>query len=339
MNILVIRFSAIGDVAMTVPVLNSFARSFPTHRISLISNKRFKDLFFGMPDNFEFIGVNVKTDYNGIGGLLRLFSFLRRGEFQAVADFHGVLRSRILSALFLITGVRVKSIKKGRLERWKASRKWCKRSLELDPMTIRYNEVLNRLGFSVEIKFRSIFGEERGEFEKIRGFTGEKRDYRWIGIAPFAAHRGKIYPLEMMECVIKNLTELRNTVLFVFAYGEEIEKVEEWEKNESVIMIKGQLTMLEELILMSHLDVMLSMDSSNAHLASLVATPVVSVWGATHPSLGFMGYGQSLENCIQANMDCRPCSVFGKTPCIYKDYRCLSAIQPNLVSDTVKRYL
>ena len=78
-----------------------------------------------------------------------------------------------------------------------------------------------------------------------------------------------------------------------------------------------------ELALMSHLDVMVSMDSGNMHLASLINTPVVTIWGATHPLAGFMGWNQSEENAVQVDLPCRPCSVYGNKPCSRKDYACL----------------
>ena len=77
---------------------------------------------------------------------------------------------------------------------------------------------------------------------------------------------------------------------------------------------------------MSHLDVMLSMDSANMHLASLTGIPVVSVWGATHPMAGFLGYNQDPENVIQIDLECRPCSIYGNKPCQRGDYACLQNI-------------
>ena len=71
---------------------------------------------------------------------------------------------------------------------------------------------------------------------------------------------------------------------------------------------------------------MLSMDSANMHLASLVELPVVSVWGATHPYCGFTGWHQNPANEVQADLPCRPCSVFGNKPCQRGDYACLRGI-------------
>ena len=90
---------------------------------------------------------------------------------------------------------------------------------------------------------------------------------------------------------------------------------------------------------MSHLDVMLSMDSSNMHLASLTGTPVVSVWGATHPYAGFMGWGQTEEYAVQIPLDCRPCSVYGQKPCLRGDYACMRNIAPEAIVEKVEKVL
>ena len=127
--------------------------------------------------------------------------------------------------------------------------------------------------------------------------------------------------------------------IFVFAYGKEQEQIENWNKFGKVILIGGKLNMSRELILMSHLDVMLAMDSSNMHLASLTATPVVSIWGATHISAGFLGFGQKQEDCVQLDLPCRPCSIYGKKPCRYGDYHCMTSIHPQMVMSKLKRYL
>ena len=90
---------------------------------------------------------------------------------------------------------------------------------------------------------------------------------------------------------------------------------------------------------MSHLDLMISMDSANMHLASLVNTPVVSVWGATHPYAGFLGWNQSPENIVQTDLPCRPCSVYGRKQCLRGDIACMESITPQSIVDKVESIL
>ncbi len=160
-----------------------------------------------------------------------------------------------------------------------------------------------------------------------------------VGIAPFAAHTGKIYPLDKMEKVIALLLDEGCEIVLFGGGGNELEIMQEWVEKYSA---KGEITLARtlikerggepglrsELILMNDLDVMLSMDSANMHLASLVGCRVVSIWGATHPCAGFLGWGQQINDCVQKDMPCRPCSIYGNKPCTKGNYPCLNDITP-----------
>lgn len=112
------------------------------------------------------------------------------------------------------------------------------------------------------------------------------------------------------------------------------------EKYPQVMNASGKLHGIsDELILMSHLRLMISMDSGNMHLASLVNTPVVSIWGATHPYAGFMGWHQSPDNAVQLDMPCRPCSIYGNKPCMRGDFACMKNISPELIVEKVENVL
>ncbi len=158
-----------------------------------------------------------------------------------------------------------------------------------------------------------------------------------IGIAPFAAHKGKIYPLEKMEQVVAALSKSGEKIYLFGGGEEEVSILESWAaKYPNTECVAGKMSMSEELELIRSLRVMITMDSSNMHLASLVGTRVVSVWGATHPMAGFLGVGQKEEDCIQRNLPCRPCSIYGNKPCRFGDYRCLN-IDPQTIIERVGR--
>ena len=335
LNILAIRFSAIGDVAMTVPVLDSFARQYPQHHITFLSNPRFEPFFSGMPQNFTFRGADVKKRYHGTAGLRLLIAELAGCDFDMVLDLHGVLRSEYICAGLLLKGCKVYRIGKDRIGRKAVTRRIMKRTKPLASAFERYEKVFTKAGFNMDIAFRSIF------CDAPYGVLAElgRKERAWIGIAPFAAHKGKIYPLELMEKVVSGLQQNeRWSRIFVFAYGKEREQVEHWAGlYDKVTLISGQYDMGQELQLMYWLDCMLSMDSSNMHLASLTGTRVVSVWGATHPMAGFLGYGQSEQDCAQIPLDCRPCSIYGKKECRFGDYRCLARISPDAILSLIDR--
>lgn len=341
-RILIIRFSAIGDVAMTIPVICSLAVQYPQHEITVLSRAVLQPLFQGLPGNVRFVGADLNGHHRGIGGLNRLYAELKAMHFDFVADFHGVLRARFLRSRFWLAGVRVASISKGRAGKQKLVRRRHK-VLEMQESSFhRYADVLAQLGLPVSLNFTSIYGEGKGDFSQIASVAGSKGALKWIGFAPFAKHGGKIYPLELQAQVVAHFASDPTVKVFLFGGGKEEQEVfDGWLLNyPSIVSMIGKLNMSTELNLMSHLDVMLSMDSANMHLASLVNTPVVSVWGATHPYAGFMGWNQPPENAVQRlDLSCRPCSVYGQKPCFRGDYACLRGIKPEVVIEKIKEII
>lgn len=341
MHFLVTRFSAFGDVAMTVPVLWTVAHRYPQHRFTVLSRDSMRPLFLRMPDNVAFRGVDLKAEhYKGPLGMVRLYRELSKElAFDAVADLHDVLRTKILRTCARLCGKRVACIDKGRAEKKLLTRPKRKVMKQLATSFDHYRDVFSALGLPIEkMEFTSIYGEgRRGDFSLVREFLPARREEKkWVGIAPFAAHQGKIYPLELMEQVVARLDE-EGVQMFLFGAGQrELSVLRQWAEKYPMAFLPEGLRMECELILMSHLDAMVSMDSANMHLASIVHTPVVSIWGATHPYCGFMGYGQKAENALQiTDLACRPCSVFGNKPCLYGDYRCLTRITPEMVENKV----
>ena len=93
---------------------------------------------------------------------------------------------------------------------------------------------------------------------------------------------------------------------------------------------------------MRQLDLMLCVDSSNMHLASLAGTPLLSVWGGTHPDVGFGPFVKNDESILQIGRDvlpCRPCSVYGKEVCYRGDFACLNYVTPEDVVGRMEKLL
>lgn len=327
MKLLVVRFSALGDVAMTVPVIDSLAKQYPDLSITMLSKGFVAPLFAHMPQNVHFKGVNL-NDYKGLGGLYRLYKELKQEQFDAIADIHDVLRTKVLRCFFSLARVKTAHIDKGRNEKKALCRNKDKRLVQLKTSFQRYADVFQSLGFPVKMQFQSIFENKKGDVGLFDQLAKPTENQQWIGIAPFATHKGKILPIETTAEVIDLLCQDHRNHLFLFGGGQqEIDQLNALAEGKSqVTVVAGQLKMAGELALMSHLHVMVSMDSANMHLASLVGTPVVSVWGATHPFAGFMGWGQSDSRAVQKDLACRPCSIFGNKPCLRGDYACLTSL-------------
>ena len=317
-----------GDVAMCVPVVWSLAQKYKDLEIIFLSRKNFAPMFATCPGNMRFVGVDLKKDYKGIAGLNRLYKEIRAMHVDAYADFHDVLRTKYLRFRSFLGSIKTIKIDKGRSEKKRLVKKGAMKCEALTTTIERYKAVLKKLGFDFEIDFHSILADTTLPTE-VTAITGEK-SCRWIGIAPFAAHKGKILPLEKTEALVKSLTE-NGAKVFLFGAGDKEKAIlENWQqKYPQTISTAGKLGGLSnELLLISNLDYMVSMDSANMHLASLVGTRTVSIWGATHPAAGFLGYGQSLDDAMQIALPCRPCSIYGNKECRIKEkYKCLNDIK------------
>lgn len=343
-HLLVIRFSALGDVAMTVPVVYALAQQYPDVRITVLSRNFARPLFEDLLPNINFMEADLKREYHGITGLNSLYRRLVAKQFTAIADLHSVLRSSYLRMRFNLDHYKVAHIDKHRKDRRRITSSSNKQLIQLPTSFQNYADVFARLGYPVNVQFRSIFSEDGGDMNLLpeslpRPTVGQP----CIGIAPFAAHEGKIYPVRLMEQVVEQLLAKHpDARIYLFGKGQrEDETFPKWcAAHPQCVSVSQHLNNLrDELILMSHLQVMVSMDSANMHLASLVATPVVSVWGATHPFTGFMGWNQSPENAIQIPLECRPCSIYGQKPCLRGDYACMRNIAPEQIVNRVELIL
>lgn len=333
-KILVLRFSAMGDVAMTVPVLQELLANYPNITLVVVSRKAFEPFFTSIP-NIEFHAFEPKSTHKGILGIYRLFKELKSYKATALADLHENLRSNVLSCLFWFTGISMASLDKGRAEKRALTRKENKEFVPLKSSTQRYADVFATLGFPFTLK-NTLTKQPEVLNQAILKLSGKKGAQKWIGVSPFAQHSQKVYPLDKMANVLTALAAEGHRI-FVFGGGQEEQKIaEKWAKpNENITSLIGRLNLSEELYLISNLDVMLSMDSSGMHLASLKGIPVVSVWGATHPHAGFLGYGQSLANCVQIDLECRPCSVYGNILCYRGDFACMNQLSESHIIQKV----
>lgn len=322
-RLLIIRISALGDVAMTVPAIYSLAEAHPEVQLTVLTTPRFTSLFAGAPPNLSFIGYD-KRAYGGLRGFVRLLCRLRRERFDAVADLHNVLRSWLIDAWFWLTGRRVAMLYKERRGRRALLRRPSVRKQGVKPFTERYFEVFGRLGLAVKPTFKNLFADRQPSPVGAR--------FR-VGIAPFARYRSKVYPVEQMEQVVAQLSARGDIDVFLFGGGQqELAVFSRWTARYARVSTRaGTLSLAEELRLMASLDVMVSMDSANQHLASLSGIPVITVWGGTTPACGFAPWHQPESRSLLVGCECQPCTVAGSNRCRYGDWHCMTRLAPSEV--------
>lgn len=326
-HLLIIRLSALGDVAMTVPVIYSLARQYPHLRITVLTRGFFARLMINRPANVEIFEADTKGRHSGTGGLVRLIGDLRRLAPDMVADFHDVLRSRVVRNMLRASGARVAAVDKERGARRRITRQSGKTGERQRSYIDRYADTLARLGLPVRVDFTSLLPDA-------------VRDPAAVGIAPFARYMTKTYPPELMERVVERLSSEGKRVYLFGSKGDEAAVLDRWaQMYPGVESMPGRLGIEDEIKLMSTLGAMISMDSANMHIASLAGTPVVSVWGGTTPQCGFMGYGQSDGNAVCLGLPCQPCSIAGSIRCREGHFRCMRDISPDMITDQVNKIL
>ena len=335
-HILVIRLSAMGDVAMVVPVLRVLTQTYPNLKLSVLSRPFFKPLFEGIP-NLNFLEADVYGKHKRLG-LIKLAKEATSGGVDSVADLHNVIRSKVITNYLKWKGLHTATIDKGRAEKKELVRASADKDLKpLKTTHQRYAEVFAKLGYPIDLKTHNPPSRKR-LIPKLSALVGVEAK-KLIGIAPFAAHSSKMYPLEMMKEVIENLDASEKYRIFLFGGGKnEIAQLKEIEtKFVNVLSVAGKLTFEEELTLISNLDLMVAMDSGNGHLAAIFGTPVLTLWGVTHPSAGFAPFNQQMEQQLtvhRGSYPLIPTSIYGnKYPKGYED--AMKSIDPKTVIEKI----
>lgn len=349
--IVLTRFSALGDVAMTIPPVYDLCMARPDRVVVVVTRTWMGAMMANAPSNLRVVGADLNGRHKGPLGMVRLARELAHDyDIEAFIDLHDVLRTRILRAAMRLQGVPVTIIDKGRRAKRQLVRMgadaYSREGGEPLPATIdRYRDAIDRAGY------RDI----RRRFTALYPPTAPDGTCR-IGVAPFAAHEGKVYPLDKMAEVVRLLADRPDTTIYLFGAGpSETAILDEWAAGRPNIinMAARKAGLRAEMELMATLDTMLAMDSANMHLAAVAGTPrLVSIWGATHPAAGFTPFRPSPANggfasgcerlreythtIIQTDQPCRPCSIYGNRPCRYPSPRpCLATISPTTIANIV----
>ncbi|WP_350286774.1 glycosyltransferase family 9 protein [uncultured Croceitalea sp.] len=337
-HILVIRLSAMGDVAMLVPCLLALVKAYPLVRITLLTRERFKPIFKEVP-NVTIFSADVKGAHKGFFGLYRLYKQLIQLDVDAVADTHHVLRSSILKLFFRGGGYPFVRLDKGRSEKKRLTRAKNKVFEPLKSSHQRYSDVFAELGYPLTLDESNLLPKM-----ELPDQLAIPKNKILIGIAPFAAHKSKMYPLDRIKQVIQELSRDEDHIVVLFGGGPtEVQALEQLESeySDGVINVAGKLSFKEELVLISNLNVMLGMDSGNGHLAANYGVPVVTLWGVTHPYAGFAPYGQPIENSLCADREkypLVPTSIYGnKYPVGYE--HAMDTIAPETIVTRIKTIL
>lgn len=335
-SVLVIRTSAMGDVAMTVPVIEQFKMQNPGIKIVVLTSPAFVP-FFRYLDNVIIEVCELHGRHEGIKGIYCLYRELTsKYKFDCILDLQVKLYSILLKLFFKIGGVPVYILNKGKSEKIQVTRRKNKVKVQLQKMVFRYASVFKEAGFDFD--FKEIPYPRRREAipERFSFLEGE----HLIGFSPLASFEGKQLPLPIVRSTVEQLIQRFPLYKIVIFGGGRYEKMVgdslESFYSGSVYSTIGKMNIPLEMDLMSNLDLMISMDSSAQHICALLGVNVLSIWGATHPYTGFLGYGHTMENnAITLNLDCSPCSVYGDRACYRGNRPCMTELTAETIVNRV----
>ncbi|WP_452599908.1 glycosyltransferase family 9 protein [Pontimicrobium sp. MEBiC01747] len=315
-HILVIRLSAMGDVAMTVPVLRALTSQYPEVKLTVLTRAFFKPFFRDLP-NTSIYEADLKGRHKGILGIFKLSKELKALKIDAIVDLHNVLRTKLLK--FFLFGKVFKQIDKGRAEKKLLVKGEIFKQLKTTHE--RYVDVFKEIGYFIDLSKKTDIRTNKINDTALKLIGNNTK--KWIGIAPFAQYKSKMYPLDLLESVIKNLSENYKILLFGGGINEE-EKLNKFQnKYRNVVNLAGKFNLNEELNIISNLDVMLAMDSGNAHIAAMLGVKVITIWNVTHPYAGFAPFAQPEQHQIlpdRTKYPLIPTSIYGnKYPDDYED--------------------
>src|SRR5690606_2637742 len=198
-HVLVIRLSAMGDVAITVPVVKALVQQHSYVRVTVVSRPFFKPFFEGI-DQVDFFSVDLQKRHKGFLGIYRLYHDLKKLQIDAVADFHNVLRSKILRTFFKLSGTKTAFTNKGRAEKKALTRTEKKVLKPLKSMINRHIDTLVCLGFRVDVS-KINFPEKSVLPDEILAVTSEKPNKKGSCFAAVALNRTKVDQEELMRKV------------------------------------------------------------------------------------------------------------------------------------------
>ncbi len=330
-HLLVIRLSSLGDIILTSAALTNLRLSFPSARIDFLCKERFREVAEMIDGVDEVITIPDRMS------ALRYYAFLLKLDnrnYSHIVDLQGNFRS--WTARKLLTADRKVVYPKRRLERVLAVKH--KTMPKVWPHTIDlYNHTVTQLEGKIAARRPRLVVNPEGssDFATARF----DNDSPIVVVAPGAAHATKQYPIERFveAAVVIHEKHAANIVWAVTsADNDKSDPRDRISKDQFVKVTDLPIQHLAATI--KDADLTIANDSGIAHLSSAVGTPVIALFGPTHPVLGFAPKGIN-DVIVEVDEYCRPCSLHGSKPCFRDEQYCFTKIAPSRIAYVADRIL
>lgn len=317
------RFSSIGDIILTTPLVRCLRKKYPEARISFIIKKEFADLMRHNPHIDKLIVFDKST---GFSGLKQLKEKIKKENYDWIIDIHKSLRSRYLK---IFSGAKLKTkyhkliFRRSLLVRFKLNLYG-----HYKPVYLRYFDAVRKAGIQYDGQGTEVFFQDSDfikvkELAKLDDIPGREI----VTVCPGASFSNKIWSIEGFTAVGKYLKEERNMKVVLLGGKKDVDLCENIHRQlgNSSINLSGKLSLLQSAALLSMCKVVITNDSGMMHMAQSQKKPVVAIFGPTVKELGYFPIEEN--SCVvETPIRCRPCTHNGLDYCPKKHHRCMKNI-------------
>lgn len=325
-RILIIRFSSLGDLVLISPVTRALRQRYATAEIVITVKQAYEPLARLLP------GVDTVISFNPADGFRALLTQVRRHDFDLVIDLHANPRSRLLSRLSGVS--RVIRYRKRRMARmgmvYAPSRDTPTRhTVDLYLDTLASLDITN----SERLPSLEVHPAARTAIAERLHALGVSEGQRILGLAPGASSPAKQWPATHFARLADECHKTTGVVVLLVGGLRDTETTGAVAAAMTAPCIDWagsiDLSLLPPVVARCH--ALVSNDSGPMHVATAVATPVVGLFGPTHPRLGFAPLGAQ-DVALSLDMACSPCSLHGEKPCWKGTHACLADLPVHRVA-------
>lgn len=323
-KILIIRFSSIGDIVLTSPVVRSLKNQLQTVELHYLTKKPFYDL---LKDNPNLSKVHLWEKSNETN----LLSALKNEQFDYIVDLHNNLRTK---KFILKLKVKSSSFPKLNLQKWL----YVNLKKEVMPdlhIVDRYYKAVEKIGVQNDNQGLDFFINPTNEVDLSESYNLGNQAY--LAVAVGAQFKTKRMPTSLM---IKVLTAIDFPIILLGSKADEeyAQVICEALPNQKIINACGKHNLQSSASIVKQAKALLTHDTGLMHIASAFETKIISVWGNTTPQLGMYPYKKA-QNDLSIhevnNLKCRPCSKIGFAECPKGHFKCMEQQDDKEIKESI----
>jgi heptosyltransferase-2 len=337
-KVLVFHTAFIGDIVLTLPLIQVVKATFPEAAITVVTIPAAAGILANHPAIAESLVYDKRGSQRGIGGMLRLSATLRDRKFDLAIVPHRSIRSALITQRAEIP-VRIGfSTSAGRFLFTHAV------PYDRDVHEIDRNlSLLHPLAISVRDPVLPILYPSAQDVATVNRMLIEARargvdSGNMIAVAPGSVWNTKRWPAERFASLVQRLARDGFSVAFVGGEDDRplCNAIAAASGGPEVLNSAGDLTLLQSAELIRRCKVAVSNDSAPMHLAVAMRVPVVAIFGATAPRFGFAPRG-ALDSVVEIHgLSCRPCAIHGGRRCPVGTFDCMLRISPDDVLERIR---